>query len=273
MPADGPRDYEVGYGKPPVAKRFKKGNAANRRGRPRGSKNLATLLERALDEPVVIAENGERRKLTKRDLVIEQLVNKSAQADLRATKLLFEILGKVDPRAVAAPADAEASSLADEAIEQVREKLARLARDEPASGRPARGHRITHLRTEHHHFATGLVRFHHPVRFPNILEAEHSRWFRFIATSGHLIGDGLKWNIRQREARFAEHKTAEEAEVDTARHLQQRVEVGHRIKPSQKARQAGAPTPSKHGEGIQDRAVADQVENGVDPFPFGDALR
>jgi hypothetical protein len=29
MPADGPRDYEVGYGKPPVATRFKKGNAAN----------------------------------------------------------------------------------------------------------------------------------------------------------------------------------------------------------------------------------------------------
>ena len=92
MPADGPRDYEVGYGKPPVATRFKKGNAANRRGRPRGSKNLATLLERALDEPVVIAENGERRKFTTRELVIERLVNKSAQADLRATKLLFEIL-------------------------------------------------------------------------------------------------------------------------------------------------------------------------------------
>jgi hypothetical protein len=98
---------------------------------------LATLLERALDEPVVIAENGERRKLTKRDLVIEQLVNKSAQADLRATKLLFEILGKVDPRAVAAPADPAASSLADEAIEQVREKLARLARDYSASPPPA----------------------------------------------------------------------------------------------------------------------------------------
>ena len=136
MPADSPRDYEVGYGKPPVATRFKKGNAANRRGRPRSSKNLATLLERALDEPVVIAENGERRKFTTRELVIERLVNKSAQADLRATKLLFEILGKVDPRAVAAPADAEASSLADEAIEQVREKLARLARDHAASPPP-----------------------------------------------------------------------------------------------------------------------------------------
>jgi hypothetical protein len=86
MPADGPRDYEVGYGKPPVATRFKKGNAANRRGRPRSSKNLATLLEHALDEPVAIAEKGERRKLTKRDLVIKQLVNKSAEADLRATR-------------------------------------------------------------------------------------------------------------------------------------------------------------------------------------------
>jgi hypothetical protein len=57
----------------------------------------------------------------------------SAQADLRATKLLFEILGKVDPRAVAGARRPTASSLADEAIEQVREKLARLARDHSAS--------------------------------------------------------------------------------------------------------------------------------------------
>jgi hypothetical protein len=78
MPADGPRHNEVGYGEPPFATRFKKRNAANRRGGPLSSNNLATLLERALEEPVVIAEKGERRKRTRRDLVGEQLVNKSA---------------------------------------------------------------------------------------------------------------------------------------------------------------------------------------------------
>lgn len=128
MPVDGPRDYPVGYKKPPVETRFKKGNNANPGGRRPASKNLATLLERALDEPVVVAENGQQRRLTKRDLVVEQLVNKSVKADLAATKLLFEILRKIDPRAVTAAADPTASVTADEAIEQVRAKLARLAR-------------------------------------------------------------------------------------------------------------------------------------------------
>ncbi len=77
------------------------------------------------------------------------------------------------------------------------------------------------------------------MRFPYVLKAEHAGWFRFVTTSGHLVSDGLKWNIRQRKARFAEHKTSEEAGVDSARHLQQRVEVGHRIKPPRKPPRVG----------------------------------
>src|SRR5580704_7759062 len=69
------------------------------------------------------------------------------------------------------------------------------------------------------------------MRFPDILKAKHAGWFCFVSTSGHLLGDGLKRNVRQGKARVAEHKTAEEAEMDTTRHLQQWVEVGHRGKP------------------------------------------
>ena len=35
--------YEVGYRKPPVGTRFKKGQSGNPAGRPRGTVNLATL--------------------------------------------------------------------------------------------------------------------------------------------------------------------------------------------------------------------------------------
>src|SRR5215471_19205857 len=100
MRSDGPRDHELGHKKPPVASRFKRGNTANRRGRPAGVKSLAKLLERALDEPATLVENGEHHKLTKRDLVVRQLVEKSAQADLRAIKLLLDLLRQVDPRSV-----------------------------------------------------------------------------------------------------------------------------------------------------------------------------
>src|SRR5260370_30063947 len=87
MPSDGTRDYEVGYGRPPVGGRFKKGNNANPRGRPRKSKDLAGMLKRALDTPVVVVEDGVRRRRTKREIVIAQLVDKCAGADLRATKI------------------------------------------------------------------------------------------------------------------------------------------------------------------------------------------
>ena len=41
MPDD---DYAVGYKKPPLHTRFKKGQSGNPRGRPKGSKNFSTLL-------------------------------------------------------------------------------------------------------------------------------------------------------------------------------------------------------------------------------------
>jgi hypothetical protein len=128
LPADAPRDYQIGYKKPPAATRFKKGNRANPHGRPRGSKNLATLLERALDAAADADASETDGRLTKRELVVARLVERSAKADLAATKLLFELLRKVDPRMVTTPADPAGFMPADDPIAQVRAKLLRLAR-------------------------------------------------------------------------------------------------------------------------------------------------
>jgi Family of unknown function (DUF5681) len=98
MPRDNERDYEVGYGKPPHHTRFKSGQSGNPRGRPPGAKNLSTLLTEALNEPVVIAEDGGRRKISKRQAIIKQLVNRSAKRDWRAVKLLLDILQDIEGR-------------------------------------------------------------------------------------------------------------------------------------------------------------------------------
>ena len=87
MPPEDQRDYEVGYGKPPRHTRFAKGQSGNPRGRPSGTKNLKTLLSEALNEPVIVTENGGRRKVSKRQAIITQLVNRSAKADLRAIQI------------------------------------------------------------------------------------------------------------------------------------------------------------------------------------------
>jgi len=92
------RDYSVGYGKPPEHTRFKKGHSGNGQGRPRGVKNLATLLGAALDEKITITENGRRRKITKREAIITQLVNRSAQADLKATQILLGMMQEIERR-------------------------------------------------------------------------------------------------------------------------------------------------------------------------------
>jgi hypothetical protein len=96
MPSDKQRDYEVGYGKPPRHTRFKKGQSGNPRGRTPGAKNLKTLLIQALNELVIVSDNGGHRKITKREAIVTQLVNRSATADLRAIKILVDLVGDVE---------------------------------------------------------------------------------------------------------------------------------------------------------------------------------
>jgi Family of unknown function (DUF5681) len=119
----------IRYGKPPRHAGFQKGRSGNPKGRPKGSKNLATLLGEALDEKVSLTENGRRRRVTKRELVIKQLVNKSAAADLRAIKQLTDIVQGVERHAGAseAPAPPPAFTAADEEV--IAELKKRLERD------------------------------------------------------------------------------------------------------------------------------------------------
>ena len=104
------RDYPVGYGKPPEHTRFKKGHTGNPQGRPRRAKNLATLLGAALDGKVTVTEHGRRRRITKREAMIAQLVNRSAQADLKAMAIVLGMMQEIERRT---GASAESASLTE----------------------------------------------------------------------------------------------------------------------------------------------------------------
>ena len=106
-------DYAVGYGKPPRHAGFQKGRSGNPKGRPKGSKNLATLVAQALDEKVMVTEDGRRRRVTKRELMVTQLVNKSAAADLRAIKQLTDIVQSARRRSEASGARSERAAQLD----------------------------------------------------------------------------------------------------------------------------------------------------------------
>ena len=126
MPPEKTGDYEVGYGKPPRHTRFAKGQSGNPRGRPCGAKNFTTLLEEALDEAVTVTENGGRRKVSKRRAIVTQLVNRSATADFRATKLLFDIVRENERRTEpASPETAEFSEADQKVLEQLRSRFSK----------------------------------------------------------------------------------------------------------------------------------------------------
>jgi hypothetical protein len=126
MATDQRRDYDVGYGKPPRHTRFHKGRSGNPRGRPGGSKNLSTLLNEALNERVLVTENRGRRKITKQQAMITQLVNKAAQGDWRALKILLDILQAIESRTEPASPETAGFSAADQkVIAQLRARFVR----------------------------------------------------------------------------------------------------------------------------------------------------
>jgi hypothetical protein len=91
-------DERVGYGRPPLAARFRPGQSGNPRGRPKGARNLSTVIASALSERVAITENGRRRRITKLDAAVKQLVNRAAAGETRATQLLIQLLQAFEAR-------------------------------------------------------------------------------------------------------------------------------------------------------------------------------
>jgi hypothetical protein len=124
MPYDDEGDHEVGYGKPPRHSQFIKGQSGNPRGRPTGAKNLKTLLNKALNELVIVTENGGRRKISKREAIITQLVNGSAKGDFKAIQILLAMLRDIEGHAEAGAADPDRFTEADaQIIQRIRARL------------------------------------------------------------------------------------------------------------------------------------------------------
>ena len=84
-----PPDYPIGFGRPPRKSRFQPGQSGNPRGRPKSARNFATAFASELNDAVTVTEDGKRRRITKRQVIAKQLVNKAAAGDLRAIPLVL----------------------------------------------------------------------------------------------------------------------------------------------------------------------------------------
>jgi hypothetical protein len=68
-----PRNYRVGKGKPDKTKSWKPGQSGNRKGRPKGSKNIKTIARKAAKRTITVTKNGRKQQLTYLEVGIEHL--------------------------------------------------------------------------------------------------------------------------------------------------------------------------------------------------------
>lgn len=88
--------YIIGYRRPPKDGQFMPGKSGNPKGRPKGSKNFITLLEKELDQSVIVNENGHKKKLSRRQAMAKRIVADALQGDRKALILLLDVLRRMD---------------------------------------------------------------------------------------------------------------------------------------------------------------------------------
>ena len=123
-------EYEVGYGKPPMHTRVKPGQVLNPKGRPKGQRNVATVLKQALNERTNIREGGCVRSVTKLDAVILKIIHDSGMGNTKTQSSLITLmrLGRFfeaddNSPASQAPVTLDDDALIEDYIERNRERL------------------------------------------------------------------------------------------------------------------------------------------------------
>jgi hypothetical protein len=157
-------DYEVGYGKPPKASRFKKGQSGNPSGRPKGAKNKAPKNLKKMRDLVITEAYREVRVQDKdgpismpvMQAALRALALKAAQGHVSAHRHLADILARAEKDALD-----ERLETFDKAVAYKKQKLAEI-RDYEARGETA-PQMLPHPDDIEIDYETGEVVFHGPV--------------------------------------------------------------------------------------------------------------
>lgn len=116
--------YNIGRAKPPRHTQFKKGVSGNKAGRPKGSKNLSTLIMEAAHGQVTATIDGKQRKISKVQATTMQLATKAAAGDPKAMLKFLDWVDEIETRAAAArPSQYPVSDADMEVIKAVHDRL------------------------------------------------------------------------------------------------------------------------------------------------------
>lgn len=120
-------DDDVGYCRPPRATQFRKGQSGNPSGRPKGVTDPRVALRKALSEPVVINENGERKTVTKLEAAAKQMANQAVKGDPRAANKVLDPKFTGEDRSATAEATAELGEADKEVLAAFVERIRQAA--------------------------------------------------------------------------------------------------------------------------------------------------
>lgn len=121
-------NYEVGYGKPPKQTRFKKGQSGNAGGRPKGTPNLKTAIEKVMKSKVTVRKGTRRLLMSPVDAIANKLFQQALEGDLKALKGLIEYGGLGDAFAESVQ---KSTPFAPEDLEILQDALTRQKPDDP----------------------------------------------------------------------------------------------------------------------------------------------
>ena len=91
--------YEVGNCKPPKHSQFQKGKSGNAKGRPKGSKNLKTLIREEFLKPVTVVEKGKSIKIPRIRAIVRKITVDALTGGHQEAKLALNTFAKCDDTA------------------------------------------------------------------------------------------------------------------------------------------------------------------------------
>jgi hypothetical protein len=114
-PQKGPRSrsgarYQTGYSKPPKEHQFQPGQSGNRKGRPKGAKNTATLLREILDRKIEVRSGSTLRKISVREAMLTRFAESALKGDTKSAAFLLQRYEMVE----AAPQHANSAATPEE---------------------------------------------------------------------------------------------------------------------------------------------------------------